>query len=201
MKEWKYLTKVSKKFLRDEFKIMEVSPSEYHKLAQFHYINTKIPGGKRRCFGLYHNKILYGVVIYGMPALALAARKRTVLGKLLAGFRSQRRRGQVLNKNTMVISRIVLHPSIRGIGASSRLIEETWRKIGVRFVEGYGYMAYYRNFHAKSYSYYIRVTRAVSVDEFLNHKSDRGQMIHRLKSPIMKYGYVLYINDNVKISL
>lgn len=201
MNEWKYLNGVKKKYLKNEFEIRKINPLEYHKLSKFHYINTNIPSGRRQCFGLYHNEILYGVVLYAMTSLELTARHKTILGKFLSRFKDKRRRCQVLNKNTMCISRLVMHPSIRGIGAASRLIEETWRKLGVRFVEGFGYMAYYRNFHPKSYSYYIKVERVVSANDFLNYKSDKGAMIHRLKSPIMKYGYVLYINENIKISL
>jgi|APSaa5957512535_1039671.scaffolds.fasta_scaffold02378_9 hypothetical protein len=196
---WQLLENVEKKWLRDEFTIRPAKLSEYDKLKMFHYITTKRPGGPRFTFGLYYNDICYGVLIYAVTSLELAARKKTILGKLLSHYPNKVKRYKFLNKNTVTISRIVVHPSVRGIGVGAKLIEDTWRTLGVRFVEGFGYMAYFRNFHPKSFSYYIKINRVLKAKDFFDYQSDKGQMIHRAKSPVLKYGYVLYINPDVKV--
>jgi len=103
-----------------------------------------------------------------------------------------------LNNNTRIISRIIIHQSVRGVGLASKLIEETWRLIGVRFIELVGFMSYYQNFNPDSYSYYIKVKRVLKSSEFFGTSNTRA-MTKRLKTPIMRYGYILYINEKIKI--
>lgn len=200
MTKWKYLKSIKKKLLIDEFEIRPTSLSEYHKLSQFHYITTKQPTAPKNTFGVYHNDILYGIIIYNLTSLQLIARKKTILNKLLQN-KTIIQRAKFLNNNVRSIARIVIHPSVRGIGLASKLIEESWRKLGVRFVEGFGFMAYYRNFHPDTYSYYIKAERVLKPSEFFLREDRKGAMRSRLKTPIMRYGYVLYINEKISCKL
>ncbi len=200
MSEWKYQKRFKKKLLVNEFEIRPTNISEYDKLKQFHYIATKKPTTITHTFGLYNNDILYGIIIYNLTSLQLAARKKTILHKIMKNM-TKTEQAVFLNKNVRSISRVIIHPSIRGIGLAAKLVEETWRQLDVRFVEGFGFMAYYRNFHPDSYSYYIKVQRVLRSSEFFKNSGPRIAMTKRLKTPIMRYGYVLYINDKIKCQI
>lgn len=198
MSEWK-LQKSKHKNLLDELVIKEVHKSQYSKLSKFHYIQEKPPAVIQNTFGLFHkdSDVLYGIIIFSAPSLELLTRNKTIVGKILGKHKRSVKYG-LLNKNCIVMSRVVVHPSLRGIGASSFLIENTWRKVGKRFVEITATMLYYRNFLPKSYSYFLKYSRVLSAKEFLDYQSKKGQMIHRAKSPVIKYGYGLFINENIK---
>lgn len=201
---WKYLPKRPKKNLATEFELRKVGIKEFEKLKKFHYISTGRVSIPMSVHGLYHNNILYAIVVYNLATTShLRARSKTVLGKILDSFKTRGQRFRFLNKNCRNISRIVVHPSVRGIGLVSRLINETWPKLGVRFIEGYGFMAYYRNFHPKGFSYYIKVRKTLTTGEFFHKKTknEKGSMLERLKTPVQTYGYVLYINKNNTILL
>ncbi len=196
---WKLKKQTKKKLLRDEFEIKKCNIREYHKLAKFHYINAKKPTVTPFTFGLYHNGILYGVIVYTFTSIQLAARSKTPLGKILKRYNNIPRKCRFLNKNVLSIGRVVIHPSVRGIGLGYRLVEDTWRNLKVRFVEGFGFMAYYRNFHPDSYSYYIKVQRTLNPSEYFREKDQKGAMRKRLQTPIARYGYVMYINPDEEI--
>lgn len=196
MSKWKYQKPFKKKLLVNEFEIRPTNISEYDKLKQFHYIATKKPTTITHTFGLYHDSILYGIIIYNYPMLQLLARKKTIIHKITKNM-TKSENAIFLNKNTRIISRIIIHPSVRGVGLASKLIEETWRLIDVRFIELVGFMSYYQNFNPDSYSYYIKVKRILKSSEFFG-TSHKRSMAKRLKTPIMRYGYVLYINEKIK---
>lgn len=198
LSQWKII-KTSNKKLLDEFVIKQVPNSYYDKLKKFHYINYRLPPVVTNTFGLfYHDSpVLYGIVVFSAPNLELKTRSQTVLGKILSRY-NQSIKYSLLNKNCLVISRIVIHPSLRGIGASPFLIENTWRKVAKRFVEITATMLYYRNFLPKSYSYFLTYTSVISPNDFLDYKSKKGAMIHRSKSTLKKYGYALFINEKIK---
>lgn len=193
---WKYIKNKPKKLLRNELIIKKCKKSEYDKLKKFHYIIQDLPAITYDIFGMYHKDILYGIIVYSAPTLELLARSKTVLGKILKKY-DKNTRYKFLNKNCKVTGRIVVHPSIRGIGAGSKLVEDTWRKTNVRFVEGLSVMSYYRNFYPNSYSYNIKIKRVLRASEFF-YIDPKASMKNRLKTPIVKYGYVLYINDKIK---
>jgi len=81
MNKWKYQKPFKKKLLADEFEIRPTTISEYDKLKQFHYITTKKPMAITHTFGLYHDSILYGIIIYNYPTLQLLARKKQLFIK------------------------------------------------------------------------------------------------------------------------
>ena len=125
---WKYLPKREKKKLASEFELKEVHYSEFNKLKKFHYINTGRVTTVKNSYGLYHNGILYAMLIYNLPTTCyLRGRDKTVLGKILNVHKTRSQKFKFLNKNCRNIARIVVHPSVRGIGLVSRLINETWK--------------------------------------------------------------------------
>ena len=201
MRMWNYKKVNKQKKVIDELEIVKGNHADYEKLKKFHYINRTIPSAKKIIYALKHKNILYGVIVYSPPSLELIARNRTHIGKAMKkGYPIKVDRYKFLNRNFIYISRIIIHPSLRGIGAANYLIENTWRLMGKRFVEGMGAMLWYRNFFPKSYSYYMKVEIQLDDNSFFvqRAKQPKGTSIKRLKTPVQKYGYVLYINDKIK---
>lgn len=182
-------------FLEQEFEIREVQKHWYYKLSQFHYVNVELPSVVRKVFGLFHKAtgILYGAIVYSAPSLEITARNKTPLGAALKRVKNRSERYSFVNKWITYVSRIVIHPSLRGIGAASYLIENTWRKAGTRFVEMMGTMMYYSNFLPKSYAYYFKVEKELPQQDMYPKPTEKAAMQRRLKSPIMRYGYALFI--------
>lgn len=208
MRMWEY-TKTKQKKLIDELKIVAGTKADYEKLKKFHYINKNFPVGKSAIFSLKHKNTLYGVIVYSPPSLELVARGRTHIGKAMTkAYLNQTDKYKFLNKNFTNVSRVIIHPSIRGIGSASYLIENTWREVKTRFVECNSAMLYYRNFFPKSYSYYTKVERQLDEREFFIGRhlkrntlgnGGRGASVRRIATPVQRYGYVLYINEDMKI--
>ena len=208
MRMWEY-TKTKQKKLIDELKIVAGTKADYEKLKKFHYINTANPSGKLCVFSLKHKNTLYGVIVYSPPILEIVARNRTHIGKAMnKAYLDRSDRYKFLNKNFTNVSRVIIHPSIRGIGSASYLIENTWREVKTRFVECNSAMLYYRNFFPKSYSYYTKVERQLDEREFFIGRhlkrntlgnGGRGASVRRIATPVQRYGYVLYINEDMKI--
>lgn len=201
MKMWKYKTGIKPKKLIDELVVSVGTKKEYSKLKKFHYINKNFPAGGYQIFNLKYNDVLYGIIVYSPPILELLARNKTHIGKAMnVKFGHKSAKYSFLNKNFRTISRVIIHPSLRGIGAASYIIKHSWKKTGIRFVECPAAMLYYRNFFPKDYAYYIKVSRRLSAAEFFdNQKSPKGAGIKRLKTPVQRYGYVLNINENEPI--
>ena len=197
---WKII-KPKRKFILDEMNVRPVHKSQYAKLKKFHYISQLDRAGFRKAFGLFHkdSDILYGIIMYNAPLLELKARKNTPLGKFLKLYKDQSTRYKKTNELCTYISRIVIHPSVRGIGSAAKIVEDSWRETNFRFVEGMGQMVYYRNFLPKSYSYFVKVENILKVSAFFTDKQDKGAMHRRVKSPVLRYGYVLYINEKIKV--
>lgn len=197
---WKYKTGIKPKKLIDELVVSVGTKKEYSKLKKFHYINKDFPAGGYQIFSLKHNGVLYGITVYSPPILELLARNKTHIGKAMnVKFGHKSAKYKFLNKNFRTTSRVIIHPSLRGIGCASYLSQQTWRKVGVRFIEAIGAMLYFRNFFPKPYSYYIKVSRKLSATTFFDTKSPKGASMKRLKTPVQRYGYVLYINENEPI--
>lgn len=182
---------VSRKNLLDELMIRQTNASAYDRLKHLHYISEGLPLVNRKIFGLYAEGVLYGVIVYSLPNLESSARNRTPLGLYLLTM-PKPVRYTALNQLVSVISRIVLHPSLRGVGAASHLIEQTWRLAGTKYVEIIAQMLYYHNFLPASCSYYTRVEKHLRKQEFFVD-SRHAHMPARLKRPVMRYGYGLFM--------
>ena len=202
MKMWKLENNLTSKRLLNEFTLSKGTKQDYYKLVKFHYISEKFPSGKYYIFKLTHNDIVYAVVVYSSPTLSIKARSITKYGKLLSKkFKNKSDQYRFLNKNFINISRIIVHPSVRGIGVSSYLIEESRKLLNYRFIECVSTMLYYGNFAPKSYSYYCKV-KSISSARSLFYKVGfkNSNTVIRTGSPIKYYGYFLIINKNVPIS-
>jgi hypothetical protein len=175
----------------DELVIKETDISAYERLKHLHYISQNAPMINRKVFGLYADGVLYGVIVYSHPNLESSARNRTPLGVYLQSI-PKPARYRALNQLLLVISRIVIHPSLRGIGAASHLIEQTWRLAGTKYVEIIAQMLYYHSFLPASCAYYTRVEKQLRRQEFFIN-DHHAPMAARLKTPTMRYGYGLFI--------
>lgn len=201
--KWHWKQDIKYKRLSDEFIARECDKSEYDKLKKFHYIATKRPV-VLRIFGLYHktSNILYGIVIYSPPVLEILARNRTKLGSLLKLYKNKSMRYHVLNKLAICRSRVVIHPSVRSIGASAVLLA-TWKELPYPFVETLSIMHYYRNFLTKDYTNFIKVIIGKSATNFYSefttkpYQHRNHNITRRTKSPFTRYGYALYENAGI----
>ena len=196
---WKLIE--SKKLdIKEEFVIKSASKTTYNKLKQFHYINESLPIGSI-IYGLFdkQNDIPYGVICYSIPSLAILGRNRSHLGKILKGL-SKSKQTRFINRNLRVISRVIIHPSIRGIGLTPYLIENSRGKIPVRFIEINAGMLFYHNFLPKTYCNFVKVKVVEQSGKLFNIDS-KSNTLSRTHSPIRRYGYGLFINKDVKPKL
>lgn len=188
----------------DEFEVKRCLRSDYYKLNEFHYIETKLPMSAEEFFGLYNKKsgILYGINVYGTPLISLKARDRTVLGKMVFNQgRNKSERLKILNKYVANSQRLIIHPSIRGIGFAKFLVAEAHKLIRKPFIEHVSIMSYENFFLPKDYTYYIRVSHLhdlrylyIKLDKF----NARGKGIRkRVMTPLQTYGYTLYIKKDL----
>lgn len=153
------------------------------------------------CYGLYHklNNILYGISTYGLPLITLEARNATFLGKAIKRkYRTKTERLKAINKLVVCGQRHVIHPSIRGSGFASFLINEAHKRIPKPFIEEVSVQSYYSNFYPKGYEYFVKVSQLQPL-RYLYKNIDtgsdvRGRIRKRIKSAEQKYGYALYVN-------
>lgn len=183
---------IEQKNLHDEFEIKLCSIKEYEKLKMFHYINYSYPGGYRETYGLYNKGILYGLIIFSVPILELTARNKTPYGKYLQSIKNKNMRYKLLNSQTSNISRVIIHPSIRGIGAAKLLIGEAIKRQKRDYIEIMATMLYYGNFCPGNYNYYIKVKKKLPFEAL--SKGRKGPSYNRTGSAYYKYGYVQWCN-------
>jgi|GEM_PF-3949951 len=197
---WHLLKSIETKDMRDEFYVKKCEKSEYFKLMEFHYLIARLASGIYLFYGLYHkdNHILYGIVCYGTPLMALKARDQTILGKILNKYH-QRERLSKINKLVIAGRRLVLHPSVRGVGFSAFLLEEAHKQIEKPFIEYMSVMSYYNNFfHPQDYAYYVKVSSLHSLKYVYTKRGPKGEGIReRIISPRQNYGYTLYVKKEL----
>jgi len=200
---WKLLEKkdIEKQDIKDEFYVKKCSNhKEYMKLSQFHYIDVNLPPTSQT-YGLYHKdtKILYGISSYGLPIMAIGARKYTALNILKKVSKDQIDYLVRLNKLVLGAKRTVLHPSIRGSGIVSYLIDESHKLITNRpFIEHMSVMAYHNPFYPKNYDFFVKFTNLPKCSKLYEYKQEKGYGIEtRLKTPDIHYGYALYIKRDI----
>jgi len=200
MTDWQLLKEIPKKDIYDEFYVKRCHKAEYYKLMEFHYLISKLASGIYLFFGLYHKDtdILYGIVCYGTPLMALKARDETILGKILKKYHHRERLSKV-NKLIIAGRRLVLHPSVRGIGFSAYLLGEAHKMIDKPFIEYMSVMSYYNNFfHPQDYAYYIKVNSLHSLKYVYTKRGPKGEGIReRIISPEQNYGYTLYVKKEL----
>lgn len=124
-----------------EMKIGEGTLKDYAALAEYHYraTHTRLP--VKRVFTLKRGRQLAGAIVYQPPAPATQGRSR-VLGRRLTLNEA--------NKLLTKISRVVVHPKFRSIGAGAKIVRETLPVCGKPYVETVAVMAQYNPFFEKA---------------------------------------------------
>jgi len=118
--------------------------TDYRKLAQFHYRQSKWLPPPRKIFAMKRKDTdeVIGIIVYSYPPLFCFGRNKTLPEKNLTV--------KWLNKNLTTISRVILHPKYRSIGLGAKLVKETLTKTGVHYIETVAVMAKYNPFFEKA---------------------------------------------------
>jgi ABC-type ATPase with predicted acetyltransferase domain len=126
--------------LLSEVSITEGGVRDYRELEVFHYKGFT-PAYIAKIFKALYRDGNVGVIVYSYPPLESKARRR-VFG---SNLRSYAKSGRLLR-----ISRVVAHPSWRGVGLGVRLVSETLHLCGADIVETEATMAVYNPFFEKA---------------------------------------------------
>ncbi|MGQ9469265.1 MAG: ATP-binding cassette domain-containing protein, partial [Nitrososphaerales archaeon] len=136
-----YPNKINKECsIAKNVKIREGSFKDWLKLERFHY-RAKHPYGIRKIFAMEINDKVIGVIVYSSAPLYVAGRKK---------FLGYNPKPDEVNKDFLIISRVVLHPKYRSIGLGAKLVRETLPLAGVKYVEAIAVMAKYNPFFLKA---------------------------------------------------
>lgn len=144
MPMWRVKTDVPQRKLIDELYITEGSRQDYFLLKHFHYIAEGLPP-YLKIYTLRHPDVRspVGVIVFANPPLNSRVYTALKLNKL---FRKKINRVKYINKHFTVIARVIIHPSIRGIGAAKKLVREASILVPRRFIFIQAEMLYYYNF-------------------------------------------------------
>ena len=128
--------------LLKEMHIEEGTLTDYKRLAEFHYRDTRrnIPG-HLKTFRLMRGRDLAGVIVYTYPPPNVYGRKRA-FGRHIPIREANRILAQ--------ISRVVIHPKYRSIGLGVKLVKETLPLVGRPYVEVMAVMARYNPFFERA---------------------------------------------------
>lgn len=107
--------------------IAENGKSPDTTLLKYHYKNTKMPAMVTNTFTALLNNYPVGMIVYSVPM------RTYMLGSFLMSRRDRRRYDKLSTdekrllsgNNTLIVSRVVIHPTFRGIGLGAYLLRET----------------------------------------------------------------------------
>ncbi|MEM2906057.1 MAG: ABC transporter ATP-binding protein [Candidatus Bathyarchaeia archaeon] len=122
---------------------VEIKPaawSDYRRLEFFHYRAGR-PFGVRKVFAAWLRGRLVAAIVYSLAPRLCAARNR---------FLGYAPSVEEVNRDFLLISRVVVHPKYRSIGLGARLVRETLPQAGSRIVEAIAVMARFNPFFAKA---------------------------------------------------
>jgi len=111
----------------DEISVVELGKNPDISLLKYHYKNTKMPAMITNTFTAVFKGYPVGLIVYSVPM-------RTYMLGSFPMSDDDRERYEELNvdekrlvsgNNTVIISRVVIHPTFRGIGLGARLLRET----------------------------------------------------------------------------
>lgn len=108
---------------------------DYELLCPYHY-RSGHPRAVRAVYRAAHGNEVIGVIVYAAPPLNSAIRNAVMRGR----FRPVSTLGKAavagaINREIDLISRVIVHPTFRGIGLGARLIADTLRQRPFRWVE------------------------------------------------------------------
>ena len=126
--------------LMDNVTIQHGTIEDWHSLEYFHY-RAGIPYGLQKIFVAKMKERTVGAIIYSNSPLSCRPRNQ-FLGHVPTA--------KEVNKDFVIISRVVVLPKFRGIGLAVRLVKETLPLIRKRYVETIAVMARYNPFFAKA---------------------------------------------------
>lgn len=127
-------------------RVEEAGLEAWKRLAGFHY-RGQSAGAADKVFALERAGARrlgepegpVGVIVYAMPVGNCALRNLATGGRYL-GLGEPAMTMRAMNAELRCISRVVIHPSYRGIGLGSRLVRETLGRAGTAMVEAMAVM-------------------------------------------------------------
>ncbi|HID04657.1 MAG TPA: ATP-binding cassette domain-containing protein [Aigarchaeota archaeon] len=141
-------TKPARCSLNDSVEIKEGSLDDWRLLSFLHYRSQSI-GGASKIFKAALNGRTVGVVVYSIPYFPAPGFSECFDTRWYMRERF---------RNVLRVSRVVIHPSFRGVGLSGRLLNESMPKLQKPFVEILSTMQLYHNF-TKNYMITVKVVR------------------------------------------
>lgn len=121
-------------------KIREGGIADYNPLSYLHYRAGR-PWGIKKIFAAELNRRVIGVIVYSVPPLKAAGRTK---------FLGYTPKAEEVNRDFLIISRVILHPKYRSIGLGTRLVRETLPLAESKYVEAIAVMARYNPFFNKA---------------------------------------------------
>lgn len=137
----------------ERVRVEKGSIEDYERLKRFHYKskNEKDSTGLRvkDCYRLLHGDDLMGVIVYSRSYLNLKPRN-LVFGERYVFTPGDLHKARLINEEIARISRVVIHPKLRGIGLGEFLVRETLTRVDAKVVEVLAIMAKYNPFFEKA---------------------------------------------------
>jgi len=138
-----------------KIEIVKGGRDDYESLARYHYRGERL-GAFASIYALRADRFLkaksgiatVGVIVYTMPAVAVAMRN-VALGGVLGGL-DRGTRLDVINKNIRCVSRVIIEPRFRGLGLAVQLVSETIRLMNMPVIEALAVMGKVNPFFAKA---------------------------------------------------
>lgn len=108
---------------------------DYQGLEAYHYRGGQ-PRATRAIYRAVHNGETVGVIVYAAASLNLAIRNQVLNNRYRpASTFGKAMVAQAINREVDLISRVIVHPTFRGIGLGVRLIKETLELRPFKYVE------------------------------------------------------------------
>ena len=137
----------------ERVRVEKGSVEDYERLKRFHYKskNEKDSAGLRvkDCYRLLHGDDLMGVIVYSKSYLNLKPRN-LVFGERYVFTPGDLHKARLINDEIVRISRVVIHPKLRGIGLGEFLVRQTLPRVDAKVVEVLAIMAKYNPFFEKA---------------------------------------------------
>jgi len=185
--------------LLDKVVVEEGSLDDWRLLSFLHYRSERTAGASRIYKAKIGNRTI-GVVVYSTPYFPAPGFAECFNNEWYMRERF---------RNVLRISRVVVHPSFRGIGVAKKLLTESMRMLDRAFVEILSTMQLYHNF-TKEYMITVKLTlnekKRKTLEKLKNETGiDANMPIHeiaeRIKTGAMVKKIAKWIRENYHIFL